>query len=238
METYKISVLGGGAVGKTSVTVQYVHKKFDDEYDPTIEDSYHKQLVVDNASILLDILDTAGQEEYTSMRDQYMRSGNGFLLVYDITNLRSFEEIKMIHDRLVRIKDTDKIPLVLVGNKTDLESKRVVSQSEAKQLAKEYNCTLIEASAKQNLHVEDVFLQVIREMRKQAFPDGLPEYGESSSSGLPRVIRATMSNINFKLPHPRTPTLPSIHLPRFHMPRINLGISLSKFRKIHKSAPV
>ncbi|CAF89306.1 unnamed protein product, partial [Tetraodon nigroviridis] len=64
-----------------------------DEYDPTIEDSYRKQVVIDGETCLLDILDTAGQEEYSAMRDQYMRTGEGFLCVFAINNTKSFEDI-------------------------------------------------------------------------------------------------------------------------------------------------
>lgn len=73
---------------------------FIDEYDPTIEDSYRKQVVVDGETCLLDILDTAGQEEYSAMRDQYMRTGEGFLLVFAVNNSKSFEDIKQYREQV------------------------------------------------------------------------------------------------------------------------------------------
>ncbi len=75
------------------------------------EDSYRKQSVVDGESALLDILDTAGQEEYTSMQDQWMREGKGFLLVYSITSQSSFDEISTFKDKILRAKDVDSVPL-------------------------------------------------------------------------------------------------------------------------------
>jgi GTPase KRas len=78
---------------------------FVDEYDPTIEDSYRKQCVIDDEVALLDILDTAGQEEYSAMREQYMRTGEGFLLVYSITDQSSFEEIQSFCQQILRVKD-------------------------------------------------------------------------------------------------------------------------------------
>lgn len=72
---YKIVVVGGGGVGKSALTIQFIQSYFVDEYDPTIEDSYRKQVVIDDKVSILDILDTAGQEEYSAMREQYMRTG-------------------------------------------------------------------------------------------------------------------------------------------------------------------
>src|SRR3954468_7446219 len=81
---YKIVVLGGGGVGKSALTIRLVTDNFLDEYDPTIEDSYRKNVIIDNDPAMLDILDTAGQEEFSSMQDQWMRDGQGFILVYNI----------------------------------------------------------------------------------------------------------------------------------------------------------
>ncbi|VDM57379.1 unnamed protein product [Angiostrongylus costaricensis] len=75
MTEYKLVVVGDGGVGKSALTIQLIQNHFVEEYDPTIEDSYRKQVVIDGETCLLDILDTAGQEEYSAMRDQYMRTG-------------------------------------------------------------------------------------------------------------------------------------------------------------------
>jgi GTPase KRas protein len=76
---------------------------------------------------LLDVLDTAGQEEYSAMREQYMRTGEGFLLVYSITSRESFDEIRTFQQQILRVKDKDVFPMVVVGNKLDLASERRVS---------------------------------------------------------------------------------------------------------------
>jgi GTPase KRas protein len=76
----------------------------------------------------LDVLDTAGQEEYSAMREQYMRTGEGFLLIYSITSRQSFEEIMTFQQQILRVKDKDYFPIIVVGNKCDLEKERVVSQ--------------------------------------------------------------------------------------------------------------
>lgn len=174
---YKLVVVGGGGVGKSALTIQFIQSHFVDEYDPTIEDSYRKQCVVDGETALLDVLDTAGQEEYSAMREQYMRSGEGFLLVYSIISRSSFEEIQRFYQQILRVKDKDWFPVVLVGNKCDLENQRQVGQGEGKDLAKQFKCKFLETSAKEKLNVDEAFYSLVREIRK--YSDG----GDGGNAG-------------------------------------------------------
>jgi len=107
---YKLVVIGAGGVGKSALVIQFIQSHFIEEYDPTIEDSYRKQIVVDDTTCMLDILDTAGQDEYEAMRDNYIRSGQGFLIVYDITSRSSFEELSTFRDKILRVKDVESFP--------------------------------------------------------------------------------------------------------------------------------
>ncbi|KAG0358340.1 Ras GTPase [Podila minutissima] len=166
MREYKLVVVGGGGVGKSALTIQFIQSHFVDEYDPTIEDSYRKQCVIDDEVALLDVLDTAGQEEYSAMREQYMRSGEGFLLVYSITSRNSFEEISTFYQQILRVKDKDFFPIILVANKCDLESERQVSTHEGRELAKQFSSRLIETSAKQRINVDEAFYNLVREIRR------------------------------------------------------------------------
>merc|ERR1712048_434798 len=77
--------------------------------------SYRKQVVIDGETCLLDILDTAGQEEYSAMRDQYMRTGEGFLIVFAVNNAKSFEDITAYREQIKRVKDAEEVPMVLVA---------------------------------------------------------------------------------------------------------------------------
>lgn len=109
MTEYKLVVVGAGGVGKSALTIQLIQNHFVDEYDPTIEDSYRKQVVIDGETCLLDILDTAGQEEYSAMRDQYMRTGEGFLIVFAVNNAKSFEDITAYREQIKRVKDAEEV---------------------------------------------------------------------------------------------------------------------------------
>ncbi|KAK0701662.1 ras small monomeric GTPase [Lasiosphaeria miniovina] len=162
---YKLVVVGGGGVGKSCLTIRLIQSHFIDEYDPTIEDSYRKQCIIDDEVALLDVLDTAGQEEYSAMREQYMRTGEGFLLVYSITSRESFEEITTFQQQILRVKDKDSFPMVVVGNKCDLNEEREVSYNEGLALAKSFGCKFLETSAKDALYVEDAFYNTVRAIR-------------------------------------------------------------------------
>ncbi|KAF9946635.1 Ras GTPase, partial [Modicella reniformis] len=153
-------------VGKSALTIQFIQSHFVDEYDPTIEDSYRKQCVIDEEVALLDVLDTAGQEEYSAMREQYMRTGEGFLLVYSITSRNSFEEISTFYQQILRVKDKDFFPIILVANKCDLEHERQVPTHEGRELAKQFSSRLIETSAKQRINVDEAFYNLVREIRR------------------------------------------------------------------------
>lgn len=100
------------------------------------------------------------------MREQYMRNGEGFLLVYSITSRMSFEEIETFHQQICRVKDRDYFPMVLIANKCDLESERQVSSQEGRDLAKQYGCHFVETSAKLRIHVDDAFYEVVRDIRR------------------------------------------------------------------------
>lgn len=164
---YKLVVVGGGGVGKSALTIQLIQSHFVDEYDPTIEDSYRKQVVIDDKVTILDILDTAGQEEYSAMREQYMRTGEGFLLVYSVTSRTSFDELMTYYQQIQRVKDVEYVPVVVVGNKSDLEEERQVAYEDGLNMAKQINAPFLETSAKQAVNVEEAFYTLVRLVREE-----------------------------------------------------------------------
>lgn len=171
MREYKVVVLGSGGVGKSALTVQFVSGAFMEKYDPTIEDFYRKEIEVDGSPCVLEILDTAGTEQFASMRDLYIKNGQGFVVVYSITCHQTFQDIKNIKEQIIRVKGTDRVPILLVGNKTDIEHQREVSQREGKSLAETWNAPFMETSAKNRSNVNDVFAEVVREMSYNSSKD-------------------------------------------------------------------
>merc|ERR1712076_352057 len=163
---YKIVVVGGGGVGKSAITIQFIQSYFVTDYDPTIEDSYTKQCVIDDDVARLDILDTAGQEEFSAMREQYMRSGEGFLLVFSLTERQSFEEVYKFHKQVLRVKDRDEFPMLIVGNKADMDRQRQVSTADCEDMAKQLKTPFIECSAKNRMNVDQAFHELVRLIRR------------------------------------------------------------------------
>merc|ERR1712137_1347805 len=166
MTSYKICCLGDGGVGKTALTIRLCSNHFVEEYDPTIEDSYRKQVVIDDQTCLLEILDTAGQEEFTALRDQWIRECEGFIIAYSITSTHSFHQVKVFKQQVNRVKDADNLPMMLVGNKCDLEEEREVPTEEGVALAEKLGCQFKEASAKTRKNVEESFYDLVRAIRK------------------------------------------------------------------------
>ena len=189
MTSYKICCLGDGGVGKTALTIQLCSNHFVshklkclqilifsnffnfpknkvEEYDPTIEDSYRKQVVIDGHTCLLEILDTAGQEEFTALRDQWIRECEGFIIIYSIISSLSFHQVEVFKRQVVRVKDKENLPMMLVGNKCDLEDEREVSFAEGTALAEKLGCQFKEASAKTRVNVEEAFYDLVRAIRK------------------------------------------------------------------------
>ena len=149
---------------------------FVEVYDPVIGDSYRKQCVIDEESCVLEILDTGGQEGYyeyyhTALRDQLIRDGEGFVLVYSRTSRYSFIRTKGFHQQVAIAKDSlDPPPVVLVGNKCDCITEREVSTQEGLALADELECGYVETSAKNRMNVEKAFYDVVRMLRWQRMP--------------------------------------------------------------------
>jgi len=165
VNTYRVVLIGEGGVGKSCLTIQFISEKFVEEYDPTLEDSYRKQVTVDEEEYILDIFDTAGQEDFSAVRDQYMRSGDGFLCVYSITIEPSFDKVSDFYDHVRRVKDLDVVPFVVIGNKADLEKSRQVPKQVGEELANSIGAKFLETSAKTGQNVHECFHTIVREIK-------------------------------------------------------------------------
>lgn len=164
---FHVVVLGAGGVGKSCLTAQFVHNEWIESYDPTIEDSYRTQLQVDGRQVVLEILDTAGTEQFVAMRDLYMKTGQGFLLVFSITSASSLDELASLRDEIIRIKDDENVPIVIVGNKADLEDGRAIPRARAFSISQRWAAPYYESSARTRTNVDEVFIDLCRQMLRK-----------------------------------------------------------------------
>lgn len=125
---------------------------------------------MDEQNVMLDILDTAGQEEYAALRDQYMMTGEGFILAFSLVDRTTFDELKALHLQILKVKGSNAVPIVLVGNKLDLAtrepSKRAVPAAEAQRMAAEWGVQYFETSAKDGTNVDESWRTLVRLVRK------------------------------------------------------------------------
>jgi len=134
----------------------------------------------------LDFKDTAGQEEYSALRDQYMKTGQGFVLAYSITSPATFDMVQKLRVSILRIKEDvssqEDIPIILVANKCDLEKERAVTQDEGRGLANKFGIPFLETSAKTNQNIDEVFFTLVRQINKwrDAHPDVKKKKGKCS----------------------------------------------------------
>jgi len=164
---HKVIMVGSGGVGKSALTLQFMYDEFVEDYEPTKADSYRKKVVLDGEEVQIDILDTAGQEDYAAIRDNYFRSGEGFLCVFSITEDDSFQATQEFREQILRVKGDTNIPFILVGNKADLGSSRQVQQHTASGKAAEWQVPYVETSAKTRENVDKVFYDLMREIRSR-----------------------------------------------------------------------
>ncbi|KAJ7785972.1 ras protein [Mycena metata] len=195
MDTWRIAVLalicssGDGGVGKTALAVQFTLNCFVHTYDPTLEDGYRKQLIVDNRMCFVEVIDTAGQDEYATLRDQWIQEGEGFILVYSVGSRSTFQRLQIFRQAVRRIKRGDPT-LLLVGNKCDMVADREVSREEGEALARQFGCEFIETSAKTAQNVDRVFTTLLRALRRTKEPFKL----EGATPNLPSSNFAEPAN--------------------------------------------
>lgn len=194
-EKYSIVMLGAGGVGKTALVVRFVTGRFLNEYDPTLEMVYEKDIAVGESTVSLHILDTANNTEA-----YYIRTGESFIVVYSITDHYSFEVarqmVKLIRE--VRKLDQDEqcqVPVILIGNKRDLRRGRQVTKEEARETAVEFSCSHYETSALTNRNVQILFLNMVFQVRmnKQAHQK---TQGSSGSNGFFSSVRHLLNRRN------------------------------------------
>eukprot|EP00992_Anisonema_acinus_P009421 TRINITY_DN5639_c0_g1_i1.p1 TRINITY_DN5639_c0_g1~~TRINITY_DN5639_c0_g1_i1.p1 ORF type:complete len:209 (+),score=52.89 TRINITY_DN5639_c0_g1_i1:55-681(+) len=169
----KVIILGDSGVGKTCLMNQYVNKKFDNRYKATIgADFLTKELEVEGTLVTLQIWDTAGQERFQSLGSAFYRGADACILVFDLTSQESFQHLTSWHDEFI-IQAGQNKDFVLIGNKNDLEEKRLVSQKGALAWCTKHSqddstpIPYFETSAKENFNVEQAFYSVAKNALKK-----------------------------------------------------------------------
>ena len=160
-------VFGPAGVGKTSLILQYIEGKFE-VYDPTIEDCYRKEITVGKNPAVLEILDTAGAEEFSAMQEAYIKSAQGFIIVYSATDLQTLANIKPFRSQILQVKGTKcNVPVALVANKCDERAENEQAVHDGETLAAEWSCSFFKASAKTSFNVKEAFTNIIDQISKE-----------------------------------------------------------------------
>ncbi|KAF6209872.1 hypothetical protein GE061_015625 [Apolygus lucorum] len=189
---HKVIMVGSGGVGKSALTLQFMYDEFVEDYEPTKADSYRKKVILDGEEVQIDILDTAGQEDYAAIRDNYFRSGEGFLCVFSITEEESFQATQEFREQILRVKNDENIPFLLVGNKGDLDEKRKVTLNEAQGRAQSWGVPYVETSAKTRDNVDKVFFDLMREIRSRKMEDNKMSNGKNKDKSKRKKLKCTI----------------------------------------------
>ncbi|KAH8887470.1 hypothetical protein GQ53DRAFT_827256 [Thozetella sp. PMI_491] len=168
----KIAIVGSRSVGKSSLAVRYVDGHFVESYYPTIENTFSKEIRHRNQDFSTEIVDTAGQDEYSILNSKHFIGIHGYMLVYSVSSLPSFEMVQVIREKILNHLGAEWVPICIVGNKSDLRpEQRQVTPEQGKELADKFKCAWTEASARYNENVAKAFELLIDEVEKSQNPN-------------------------------------------------------------------
>ncbi|ERT02333.1 uncharacterized protein SPSK_05578 [Sporothrix schenckii 1099-18] len=168
----KIAIVGSRSVGKSSLAVRYVEGHFIESYYPTIENTFSKEIRYKGQEYATEIVDTAGQDEYSILNSKHFIGIHGYVLVYSVASKQSYEMIHVIRDKILDHLGVSWVPLVIVGNKSDLRpEQRQVTVEDGKKLAEKFDCAQIEASARFDTNVAKAFELLIGQIEKAQNPN-------------------------------------------------------------------
>ncbi|KAF4120131.1 Ras-like protein enriched in brain [Geosmithia morbida] len=161
--------------GKSSLAVRFVDGHFVDSYYPTIENTFSKTIRFKGQDYLTEIVDTAGQDEYSILNSKHFIGIHGYILVYAVSSLASFEMVQSIRDKILNHLGTESVPIVIVGNKCDLRpEQRQVSMEDGRKLSDRLQCGWTEASAAYDTNVAKAFELMIAQIEKSQAPGEAP----------------------------------------------------------------
>jgi len=165
---YKVLLLGDSTVGKTCILLKYTDKIFQETHMMTIGLDYRLKTMTlqSGKEVKLQIWDTAGQDRFRSITKNYYKGSHGIILIYDVTSLKTFENVKswvsQIHEEI-----SDKVVIYLVGNKIDMDDERKVQTEEGQKLAEELGVPFVETSAKSGVNIDNIFSDITERIDKE-----------------------------------------------------------------------
>jgi Ras-related protein Rab-8A len=178
----KLLMIGDSGVGKTCLLLRYANDSFSPTFITTIGIDFKiKNIEIDDKRVKLQIWDTAGQERFRTITTSYFRGAQGIVLVYDVTDRRSFESIRNWISQIQQHADVH-VNKILVGNKCDMLDEKVVSTEEGKRLAEEFGMEFWETSAKNDINVEHSFHSIAKAVKNRLLADG--NLGPSGNKGV------------------------------------------------------
>lgn len=185
---FKFIVIGCSGAGKTSILRRLVDNKFVKGAQSTVGIEYFTHITtIEGRTIKMMIWDTAGQERFYTIAKAYFRSALGVVLVFDITDRKSFDQLpRWLRD--ARMEADPHCSVILVGNKTDLAANRVVSKEEAEDFAKNHQLQYIETSAAENVHIEEVFMRTGADLLRKVASGEINPGAATPAGGAPTVI--------------------------------------------------
>ncbi|KAJ5074309.1 ras gtpase [Anaeramoeba ignava] len=185
-----ISIIGNGGVGKTSFTIQFCYSQFVEEYDSMIEESFRKQIEIDNEILIIEILDYHYYDEWNNrIKQKIYEKTQGFIVVYSINDKYSFNELENYLNEIYKYKKVNDFPIIIIiGNKNDLEDERQISKEEGNEFAIKHGCPFYETSAKTRYNIEETVFTLLREIRKYPFDSKSNSNSNSNSIQIPNQI--------------------------------------------------
>eukprot|EP01117_Protostelium_nocturnum_P004375 TRINITY_DN1585_c0_g1_i1.p1 TRINITY_DN1585_c0_g1~~TRINITY_DN1585_c0_g1_i1.p1 ORF type:complete len:578 (-),score=181.70 TRINITY_DN1585_c0_g1_i1:44-1777(-) len=181
MHEIKVAVLGPSGVGKSTTTIQFFQNFFLEESDSTLEDTFRKRVILNGEECMLNVTDTAGSSKFTAYRETMFKNHQGFVLMYSVISRRSFEAVESYRDAVLQAKEGERIPMILVGNMTDLKDIREVGTTEGEELAKIWGIPFLESSATSLQNSTEVFMEISSRIRIGEITDKIDNLRDSAA---------------------------------------------------------
>eukprot|EP00760_Papus_ankaliazontas_P004678 PhM_4_TR12023/c0_g1_i1/m.54900/K07874/RAB1A; Ras-related protein Rab-1A len=182
---FKLLLIGDSGVGKSCLLLRFADDTYTESYISTIGVDFKiRTIQLEGKTIKLQIWDTAGQERFRTITSSYYRGAHGIIIVYDVTDVESFQNVKTWLSEIGKYA-ADNVNKLLVGNKCDLVNKKAVEYATAKEFADQLGIPFLETSAKNSTNVEEAFIRMTSEIKRRVVTQQTPGEGRQGGVKLP-----------------------------------------------------